>query len=170
MVAASVIILLTLTPLYDGFQSSDNVWVQNAMSKLFILIMDRLIVCLGAILILGVIYTLIITHRVCGPLENFCQTFQRISQGDLTRKVFLRRNDFLKNEARQVNDMIDSLSLRLFTLKQEQQVIKSKVEELSATRPQCPNTRNAISELSTAVDASSKTLGEVKIITGDVFL
>ena len=131
-------------------------WVQNVLAKLYILIMDRLIVCLGVILILGAIYTLIITHRVCGPLENFCHTFQKISQGDLTRKVFLRRNDFLKNEARQVNDMLDSLSLRLNTVKQMHLVIKSKAEELSAAESQCPDTRRIFSELAGAVDACNK--------------
>jgi methyl-accepting chemotaxis protein len=168
VVAASVIILVVLPPIYGDLQSSDNVLVQNVLAKLFILLIDRLIVALGAILVLGVIYTLIITHRVCGPLENFCQTFQRISQGDLTRKVFLRRNDFLKYEARQVNDMIDSLSLRIDTIKQKQQVIKFKAEELS--KSQCPDIRHVFSELASAVDACNKTLGEVKIIARDVFL
>lgn len=166
-VAASVIILVILPPIYESFQSSANAPAQNALAKLFILIMDRLIVALGAILVLSVIYTLIVTHRFCGPLENFCKTFQKISQGDLSRKVFLRRNDFLKYEAKQVNDMIDSLCLRLDTIKQQHQTIKSKVEELSVPEPQDTNARRIFSELASAVDECEKTFGEVKILVRD---
>jgi nitrogen fixation/metabolism regulation signal transduction histidine kinase len=112
---------------------------------------------------LGVIYTLIISHRFCGPLENFCHTFRRISHGDLTRKVFLRRNDFLKFEAGQVNDMIESLSLRLDAIRREHRIIKSNVEALSAAQSQRPETRQAFSELVSAVDGCSKALDEIKI-------
>lgn len=164
VVAAAAIILVVLTPIYEGIQSADNVWVQNGLAKMFLLISDRLIVTLGAICVLGVIYMLIISHRFCGPLENFCHTFQRVSQGDLTRKVFLRRNDFLKYEARQVNDMIDSLSLRLDSIRQQHQVIKSKIEKLSDSQSQWTDNRHVFSELVSAVDGCSKTLGEVKII------
>jgi methyl-accepting chemotaxis protein len=161
-VSAGVIILVVLTPVYDGFQSSDNVWVQHVSAKLFLLITDRLLVSVGAILALGMVYTLIISHRFCGPLANFCHTFQRISQGDLTRKVNLRRYDFLKHEAEQINDMIDGLSLRLDVIRQEQHAIKSKIEELSASEAQCAARSHLLSELASVVQACDKAIGEVK--------
>jgi methyl-accepting chemotaxis protein len=164
-VTASVaIILLVLTPIYEGIQSSDNVGAQNVLARMYLLISDRLLVTLVAICVLGVIYTLIISHRFCGPLENFCHTFRRISHGDLTRKVFLRRNDFLKYEAGQVNDMIDHLSLRLDSISRQHRIIKSKVEALSSAQSQRPETRQAFSELASAVDGCLKTVDEVKIL------
>jgi len=166
LIAASVIILVVLTPIYEGFESSGNPLVQNALAKMFLLISDRLIISLGAIFVLGGLYTLIISHRFCGPLENFCHTFLRIAQGDLTRKVFLRRNDFLKYEARLVNDMIDSLSMRLNSISQQQQVKECKVEELSTSQSQCNDTRHVYSELARVVDGCTRAHGE-KIIVRD---
>jgi methyl-accepting chemotaxis protein len=160
---SAAILLLVLTPIYEGIQSSDNIWAQNVLARMYLLISDRLLVTLAAICVLGVIYTLIISHRFCGPLENFCHTFRRISHGDLTRKVFFRRNDFLKFEAGQVNDMIESLSLRLDAIRRQHQIIKSQVEALSAAQTQYPGIGKNLSELASAVEECSKTLDEVKI-------
>jgi methyl-accepting chemotaxis protein len=61
---------------------------------------------------------------------NFSKTFDRISQGDLTRKVFIRRHDFLKNEARQINEMIDALSNRITTIKTANDLLLSALEKV----------------------------------------
>jgi methyl-accepting chemotaxis protein len=163
VVAASVIILVVLTPVFDDLQLSDNLVAQSVSARLFILIADRLIFAVGAVLVLGVIYTLILTHRFCGPLENFSHTFQKMSQGDLTRKVFLRRNDFLKREAGQVNDMIDRLSVRLNSVRQQHQILKSKVAELAASNPPATDARKVFSELTGAVEACIQALADMKL-------
>ena len=50
------------------------------------------------------------SHRFCGPLINFGHTFAKMAEGDFSSKVHLRKNDFLKAEAAQVNAIIDRLN------------------------------------------------------------
>jgi methyl-accepting chemotaxis protein len=55
-------------------------------------------------------HMIVITHRICGPLVNFTHTFDRLADGDLTRKVRLRKGDYLSNECERINHMINGLS------------------------------------------------------------
>ena len=45
--------------------------------------------------------------------------FRKMAAGDLTRKIFLRQGDFLKNECEKINLMIDGLSDLILRLKKD---------------------------------------------------
>ena len=51
--------------------------------------------------------------RIAGPLFRFKQTFEAITSGDLHRRIRLRRNDELKEEADAFNAMMDALLERI---------------------------------------------------------
>ena len=86
---------------------------------------------LTAAFVLAFFCQIIITHQVCGPLVNFKNSFNKISQGDLTRKVHLRKNDLLKNEAAQFNQMIDHLSAHIEEVKKDNQLMYSFLKTLA---------------------------------------
>ncbi len=87
---------------------------------------------LAAIFILAVISQVLLTHRICGPLVNFTNSFQRISQGDLTRPVRLRPGDLLAEEAKQFNAMVSDLSKHIEALSQDNRILFAILKELSA--------------------------------------
>jgi methyl-accepting chemotaxis protein len=111
----------------------------------------------------SVLYQVIISHKFCGPLVNFSHTFKKIAQGDFTRKVFLRRNDFLKTEAAQVNDMIDSLSDHIMTLKKDHDRLLSALENASEDKMELSEYRNVIEMLRKQADICNKHLSIFKI-------
>jgi methyl-accepting chemotaxis protein len=96
---------------------------------MFIILLERLAYSLVILLILAFIHQIVITHKICGPLVNFRNTFKRISEGDLTRKIFLRRHDFLQDEANQVNEMIDVLSNFVSRIKNENRLLRAALED-----------------------------------------
>lgn len=125
----TVIVLTILSPLYlDIFQSID-LCNQYFSAKMFIILLERLAYSLVILLILAFIHQIVITHKICGPLVNFTNTFKKISEGDLTRKIFLRRHDFLHNEAHHVNEMIDVLSSFVSKIKNENRLLRLTLEE-----------------------------------------
>ena len=87
---------------------------------------------LVAVFILAVINQVSVTHQVCGPLVNFTNSFKKISQGDLTRRVNLRSKDLLKEEAGHFNKMIDELSNHIAALKMDKRLLLSVLNELGA--------------------------------------
>jgi len=129
LLMVAVVVLTILSPLYlDIFQSID-LCNQYLSAKIFIILLERLAFALLILLILAFLHQIVLTHKFCGPLVNFVKTFKKISEGDLTRKIFLRRYDFLQNEAIQVNEMIDGLSSLVAKIKKENSLLLSMLEK-----------------------------------------
>ena len=120
-----IVILSILSPFFSDIFKPNDLCVQHLSAKFFIILLERLSVALAIILITAFVHQIIITHKFCGPMVNFSKTFKKISQGDLTRKVHLRRNDLLKNEASQVNKMISNLSVQIAELKKDNGLLLS---------------------------------------------
>ena len=117
--AIGVVMATALIPLYANFQTPENLWSQHFSARFFIVIIDRLALTFAGIFALAFIFQVVLTHRFAGPLINFSRTFQTISQGDLTRKISLRRKDFLGEEASHVNAMMNALIRLISQIKEE---------------------------------------------------
>jgi methyl-accepting chemotaxis protein len=147
LLVIAVVIGAVLYPFYHEIFRIDDIYAQHYSAKFFVVLLDRLSLALIAVLLISLIYQMIINHKFCGPLVNFSHTFKKISQGDLTRKIYLRRYDFLKNEAAQVNDMIDSLSDHIMTLKRDNDHLLSAIEGMSGVEVERAEYQNAIERL-----------------------
>ena len=115
-VIATVSILLY--PLIHEMMFLPDLESQYRAAQTFLLLVKWLVPAILMVLILFMGHTIIITHRICGPLVNFTHAFDRLAQGDLSRKVYIRKGDYLKSECKRINLMIDGISgiiSRLFT-------------------------------------------------------
>lgn len=127
-----VLVAILLSPLYYEIQTTSELWSQYVLAQFMLNLMDRVAVVIVLIIIISAIYQIIFSHRLCGPFVNMNHTFECLSKGDLTRKVFLRRKDFLKKEAESVNGMVDALNKRICMLKKVQTNLISTVSQLPA--------------------------------------
>lgn len=159
----AVILGAVLCPFYHEIFKINDIYAQHYSAKFFVVLLDRLSLALIAVLLISLIYQMIINHKFCGPLVNFSHTFKKISQGDLTRKIFLRRHDFLKNEAAQVNDMIDSLSEHIMTLKRDHGLLMATLEDVTAGEMVPTEYQNALETLKKQADIYHKHLSVFKI-------
>ena len=130
--AIGVVMATALIPLYANFQNPENLWSQHFSAKFFLVIIDRLAIAFAGIFALGFLFQIVITHRFAGPLINFGKTFKKISRGDLTRKIFLRRKDWMHKEASQVNTMAEELTLLIAKIKKDNDLLLLILED--ATR------------------------------------
>ena len=126
-----ITIAVVLSPIISLMYQSDRLDVQYQAAKFFMLIFERLPLVLGAVFILVFIHQLLITHQVCGPLVNFANTIKRITKGDLTRKIYLRRYDFLKKDGQYINEMIDALSRIIGDTKEDHKKLLSALNEVT---------------------------------------
>ncbi len=159
----AVVIGAVLYPFYHEIFKINDIYAQHYSAKFFVVLLDRLSLALIAVLLISLLYQMIINHKFCGPLVNFSHTFKKISQGDLTRKIFLRRHDFLKNEAAQVNDMIDSLSEHIMTLKRDHGLLMATLEDVTAGEMVPTEYQNALETLKKQADIYHKHLSVFKI-------
>ncbi len=119
LVAVSLVyfsaILLTLAaalfvPLVLELGNDATPWDQKQQaSTQFLSLHTRLWPAILVLFGLLTVHTVIVSHRVAGPLYRFRKAFQAIAGGDLSRHVTIRKNDYLTKEAREINDMTASL-------------------------------------------------------------
>jgi methyl-accepting chemotaxis protein len=158
----AAVLLSVLVPLYDGFQLSDDYRVQHFAAKFFIIILDRLLPTVLSVFALASIFAIVTTHRICGPLVNLSRTFERIAAGDFTRRVHLRRGDFLKREAAMVNTMNAALSARFKTIQNRHRTLRDKLDELRRLEPASDAADKALDDLAQALDACIQASDELK--------
>jgi len=96
--------------------------------NLFILIIINILVILGL--------SLLISHQIAGPVYRIKKELKEIGEGDLTKKLKLRKNDDLQDLVEVINDMVRTLQKRLDLLasnvdKLEQEMQNKNHEELS---------------------------------------
>lgn len=163
-----VLILTVLSPYFYDIFNDDELWVQYLSAKTFIVLLDRLIIALPLIFVISFIHFIVLTHRFCGPMINIKNTMQEVARGNFTRKVYLRKNDFLKEEAATLNHMIDELSgyfedirennvTLLAMLKEKRDAGKQGVEEnhfIKEIEENARHTRNILDKIITDPEKS----------------
>ena len=163
-----VLVLAVLSPYFYDIFNDDELWVQYLSAKTFIVLLDRLVIALPLIFIVSFIHLVILTHRFCGPMINIKSTIQEIARGNLTRKVILRKHDFLKEEAATMNHMIDQLSGHFEAIREDNAVLLAMLEEkrdagspgvdqnrfLQVVKENARNTRNILNKVKTDPEKS----------------
>lgn len=117
--------------IYYDLPRSTDIWAQYALARLMVLVLGRMGVVVLVIVAVSFVYHVVFSHRLCGPLINMTHTFERISKGDLTRKVILRQKDFLKDEAHAINGMMAALNNKILMIKENQAMLVSLTTDLS---------------------------------------
>ena len=130
VIVTLVFVLVMLSPFYYDLYASDSLWAQYASAEVWLRMIERGAVVIALILVISVFHHLLFSHRVCGPIVNFNHTLNAIAQGDFSRKVNLRRKDFLKEEAVKINEILAALNQRIADLKNSHGAILNLTEEL----------------------------------------
>jgi methyl-accepting chemotaxis protein len=110
LVIVFVTLVVLLSPLLHDMFASHDLEVQYKAAQSFLSLMKNLLPAVGVLFVLSFVHQLLFSHRIVGPLVNFGHTFERIAEGDFTRKVFIRKGDCLREESERINAMMESLS------------------------------------------------------------
>jgi methyl-accepting chemotaxis protein len=129
LLVAVALIATVLSPLYTDMLGSDDLWTQHFSAKMFIVLLERISIASLITMVISFFHFVILTHKFCGPLFNIGRTIERISEGDFTRKIYLRRGDFLKYEAKKVNAMMTKLSNSIAIVNKENHLLLKELEE-----------------------------------------
>jgi methyl-accepting chemotaxis protein len=156
MCSTLVTIAVILFPIIALMQQSPFMEVQYHASRFFLVIAERVPLVMVVFCILFFIYHIVMTRKVCGPLENFSTTFHRLMQGDLTRKVHLRKSDYLKQEAKDINEMIDALAHALTLIREENDALRRVLKHISLKTADGEERQSSEQALQAALQQSEK--------------
>ena len=112
--------------------NAENLWFDYVVAEIFLRLFDVVGIAVLLITVVSVVFHIFISHRIFGPMVNMGHTFECISKGDLSRKVFLRRKDFFKPEAQKINYMLAALNGRITALKANQADLKIVSEQMKS--------------------------------------
>lgn len=103
-------LLAVVGTLHFGMYGSGQLWMRYASGELLLRLLSRFLVAIVVVVALSFFVHVVFTHRLCGPLVNITHTLVRMGRKDFTRRVFLRRSDFLNEEAKIINETMATLA------------------------------------------------------------
>jgi methyl-accepting chemotaxis protein len=154
LICVIVTVSILLYPLIHDMMFLPDIESQYHAAQTFLLLVKWLVPAILIVLVLFMGHTIITTHRICGPLVNFTHTFDKLAQGDLTRKVYIRKGDYLNSECERINLMIDGIS--------------GIINRLFANHNQLLVTLQSLNEQAKDTETKEKLESSLKIIRQDV--
>lgn len=87
------------------------------------------LITLGVVSIITIFVTLYISHKIAGPMFRFEKEIQTIAQGDLCKKIVLRKQDQVKEMADSLNQMVKSLHDKVNEIYLEIDILQQSTKE-----------------------------------------
>lgn len=153
VVLAGVIVVLPI--LLELRQPSELTRSKADTANAFLYLHKHMWLAGGALLALMTVYLTIMTHRIAGPLYRFRQVFQAAGRGDLSVRVRIRKTDYLHDEARSLEAMIDELRKLVSNIRDRSDRAVSALESL---RRAAPEQRGPVAGVLKHLDESLKQL------------
>ena len=110
--------------------SAENLAAANE----FLVLHARLWPALLIVLALLALHSVIVSHRIAGPLYRFRRVFEAVAAGDLSVRARLRKHDYLMPEADALNEMLEALAARVAGLEEEAQAVRAALADLERAR------------------------------------
>jgi methyl-accepting chemotaxis protein len=138
----------------------------GANSKTLFSFLNNILVFGGIfLLIMSTLYVvwifLFFSHRIAGPIFRFEKVFEKLAQGDLTERIYLREKDEFKDVASKYNDTMDNLRERLDEINMYNTELKALLTSLQ-DQGKIANPE-AIQKIFSIHESISKTLKTLKI-------
>jgi len=155
IVAGAITFAPAVVQLEFGSGSLDQVAVlTQEILQIHAVVWPVVVACLIAV----TLTSLLLFNRMTEPLLRFMKIFESIRQGNLPDPIELRGRDYLKREARALNEMTAELRSLIGEIKRSQLDLSGTIEEVAETLSQDDPTR--IAELVNTLGEQDKSLRE----------
>ena len=99
----------------------------------FLFFHARLWPALFVVLVLLAFHSVLLSHRIAGPLYRFRTVLKAMAEGDLSVWVRLRPTDYLTQEADLLNETIAALRQKISGIEEQSIALRAAVSELKRT-------------------------------------
>ena len=116
LISTALLFFFSQNTLTSSFSHSRLVIKSTGSAILPAVIYTNLIV-LGLISLAAVLVTLLVSHKIAGPLFRFEKELQDISAGNLRTKMSLRKQDQMVEVAESLNQMVEALHEKVMNVR-----------------------------------------------------
>ena len=131
VISTGLLFLFSQGTLTSSFQQSRLIIKNTGLAILPSVVYTNLIT-LALITLATIIVTLFVSHKVAGPMFRFEKELKAIGEGDLTKKIMLRKKDQIKDMADCLNNMVVSLREKILDIQTEVEHIRNFASQQSA--------------------------------------
>jgi len=118
IVSTGLLFFLSKGTLTSSFEQSRLVIKNTAFAILPSVFLSNLIT-LALITLAGIVVTLLVSHKLAGPLFRFQKELNQIASGNLTQAIKLREKDQIAAMAESLEQMRVSLQKKVFAIKED---------------------------------------------------
>ncbi|NOT29691.1 MAG: hypothetical protein HOP15_04485 [Planctomycetes bacterium] len=130
------VFLLSILPLIANIENGAEAIGDRAASARILLyahesVLPYLLPLFGGLFL----HSILVSHRIAGPIYRFGVVLRSMLGGDFSSRVKLRPRDYLKEEARLLDDLLGTLEAKFARLKEDARALEGLVGELGASAP-----------------------------------
>ena len=101
--------------------------------------------------VIGVGLSILVSHRVAGPIYRFEKIFDKLMEGDLNQKVFLRKNDELQELAEKINSVIKLIRDEIVKGRENVELISKEIEKIDENISKKPSSSEEFVKISNSL-------------------
>lgn len=125
IISVGLLFLFSKNSLTSSFEQSRLV-IKNTADAILPNVFISHLIALVLIILLTIVTTLLVSHKLAGPLFRFEKELKEIGNGDLSKDVKVRKKDQIKAMADSLNQMRTNLQKKISDIKEEvEQIIES---------------------------------------------
>ena len=166
-----LVILITLAVALPVYQLSINilgssleeVYPPGLLKDIYKSLNSAFGVRLLFIMLIVIIATFLITHRVAGPAYHIECDLAKMTEGDLTKRIYLRKHDELKLIADKVNKMADRFSQSLNSIQKNVETMEKLYQELRHNELDLSKRQDILERLATSIKGTRDILSQFRI-------
>jgi methyl-accepting chemotaxis protein len=104
-----------------------SVLEQGEVAAQFLALHARVWPAMLVVLVLLALHSIVVSHRIAGPLYRFRSIFKAIAEGDLSVRANLRKTDYLGKEADSLNEMVAVLRATLAGIQKQSREVRAAI-------------------------------------------
>ena len=105
-------------------------WEQQLVAAQFLYLSNTIWLPLVLTFVALGAHSVLISHRIAGPLYRLRSLLRSVAEGDLVARAALRDKDYLKTDAKVVNDMIEKLGALIEDVDERAYELRKTVQQL----------------------------------------
>jgi len=164
-----VFAVVVFLPLVLQIRSSSTLSPEKAeeLADGFLFLHARLWPALFIVLVLLAFHSVLISHRIAGPLYRFRNVFRAVAEGDLLVSVRLRPTDYLTQDADLLNEMIGALRQRISGIEEQSIALRAAFSDLKTTLDgrSGEGLDETLDELGMGMEYLETCLGQFRVVT-----
>ncbi len=128
ILSTALLFLFSQDTLTSSFDDSKLV-IRKTGSAILPAVVYTNLITLGVVCIVTIFVTLYISHKIAGPMFRFEKEIKTIGQGNLCKKIVLRKQDQVKEMADSLNHMVHSLHDKVYEIYHEIDILEQTATE-----------------------------------------